>query len=368
MKTKKIVIDATAFSSQKAYGFQEYLFNLLEYFYVNNNEFKCRELYIICDTKEEKSFSKYSNFFIIKSYKCDSYFKRFLLLENIHKKLNLCKNDIILYTANYGSLSKKTKQIVVVHDTLFLHKEMFLNNWHTFLFRIQRKFYFMFSLKNADFVIAISDFTKKEILHNYKIPENKVIRIYNYFNFNKFLGVAEYGLIKNPFFLAVSSSAYHKNIKLILDSFYEYSKKSNSKNQLVIVGNMNNFINKYISSFPSEVQDKILILKHLQSSQLSYLYQNAECYISASRYEGLGMPIVEAMYFNLKLLIFDTEIHREVTSNIGLFFSKKDELVRILKDLDRLENILDYTNIISAKYSDISTSKKYIELLNQISN
>ena len=48
---------------------------------------------------------------------------------------------------------------------------------------------------------------------------------------------------------------------------------------------------------------------------------NSVAYISTSLFEGLGMPIVEAMYFDKNVTLSDIDFHREISYNKGYYFN-----------------------------------------------
>lgn len=78
-------------------------------------------------------------------------------------RFGLNKKDVILFTGNYSALFKRTNHVLVIHDLLFKHKTWLSNR----LMRWQREFYLPISIKKADKVICISQFTEKEVLHFY---------------------------------------------------------------------------------------------------------------------------------------------------------------------------------------------------------
>jgi len=55
-------------------------------------------------------------------------------------------------------------------------------------------------------------------------------------------------------------------------------------------------------------------------ARLSQLYQQARCLVYPSRYEGFGLPVVEAMRLACPVIAADTPVSREVSMGEALFF------------------------------------------------
>ena len=91
-------------------------------------------------------------------------------------------------------------------------------------------------------------------------------------------------------------------------------------------------------------------------------------YISATFFEGLGMPIVEAMYFNAPVALSDLDVCKEVSSNHGIYFNPGsfDELASVMLNFTDKEIKADTQTMILEKYSSRNTSQKYIDLLNKL--
>ena len=59
-------------------------------------------------------------------------------------------------------------------------------------------------------------------------------------------------------------------------------------------------------------------------SELQYIYQKMDALIFASRAEGFGLPIVEALSQNRKVIASDIPVHREVAGDLVSYFDAND--------------------------------------------
>ena len=103
--------------------------------------------------------------------------------------------------------------------------------------------------------------------------------------------------------------------------------------------------------------------------QLASLYKKASAYVSASLYEGLGMPVVEAMYFGLPVILSDTLIHREVSFNEGVY-CKCDDVADFCNGLEisvcNRSSVPDVKERIRSRYSEENTAFRYIREFNSL--
>jgi len=364
MINKLLVIDALVYKKNKAFGYQEYLFNLLDYFFENRHQLKFEEIIILCEYSQMDDFSKYKQLFTINGFKVSNTLSRLIMQMFIPYLLHLKKNDVILFTGNYSSLIKKTKHVLVVHDLLYLRKKLFPN----FKMRLQRKIYIPKSISLADIVIAISDFTKMDIIRNIKASSNKpVYKIYNYFNFKKYSTAFESRVFNFKYFLCVSSSLYHKNLITIIKAFEKYCF-FHIEVDLSIVGSLGKGdVFLYYKKLSERVKQRIHFYSNISNTDLAQLYMNCEAYISASYFEGLGMPVVEAMFFNVPLILSDLEVFHEITIGNASFFNPNsyEDLFKILDGKNGKEPI-NTKPLVLKYFSQRNTSQKYIDLLNSL--
>lgn len=356
----RLVIELLSLEKNKAFGFQEYVLNLLNYFYRHSEELLYDRIIIWCKSSSLDLFSRFNDRFEIVGFKYTSYLKRHWLQTYLPIKYKLSGSDLLFTPGNYSGIIKRCPELLTIHDLLYKHKEWIPSQ----IMRWQRELLMPISIRKADKIVAISNFTKSEVEYYYPIVIGKTEVIYNAFDFGKF--DEEYSTdITGSYFLAISNNADYKNQKTILKAFQKYCE-SNGENRLVFIGHLkeDSEVGGLFAQLPAPIKDRIIWKSNVSNAELGAIYRGASCFISASKFEGLGMPIVEAMSFGLPVLLSDIPPHREVSMNKGVYFESTDAASLSEKMLCVNSNTRAFDKEIKEMFSDNNTSARYIRLIN----
>lgn len=358
----RFVIELLGLEKGKAYGFHEYVFNLINYFYVHRVDIRYSSIVIWCKESEKELFSQFQDKFEIKGFNYSSYVKKHLLQTYLPIKYKLSSEDLLFSPGNISGIVKSCTEILTIHDLLFKRRDWLPSRF----MRWQRELLIPISIRKADKIVAISEFTKNDIEQYYPTSRGKIEVIYNSFNFKKYDG-NESSKIGAPYFLAISTNADYKNQKTILAAYMEYCSKGGKK-KLVIVGKLTEGTEAYkvYHVLTENVKMNIVWMSGISNAELGNLYRDASCFISASKFEGLGMPVVEAMSFGLPVLLSDIPPHREVSMNKGEYFEPTDVDGLAEKMLSMSFEKHSYRDEIREKFSEENTSGKYVELINRL--
>lgn len=159
------------------------------------------------------------------------------------------------------------------------------------------------SVEHADFVLPSSNCVRDVFISN-GWPERKIITVPLGVDWDRFSSAhpMEISGLNKFTFLNVSIPHYRKNIDLILDSYYSAFSESDDVS-LIIKSSFDRPKNKFecdLSKIIEEVgkkhKNKILPKVHLVIDKLKNieeLYKRSDCVISASSFEGFGLPMLE---------------------------------------------------------------------------
>jgi len=236
---------------------------------------------------------------------------------------------------------KSGTTIVTIHDLAFKRFPQYIEkkNLAFLTGHIPR------TLARADRIIAVSEFTKKELLKFYSIPENKIEVIHEGIdeNFKKIDNAGRLTEIRNKyklperFFLWVGTLEPRKNISGLLDAFSDFKKIDKSNCRLVMVGkwgwNYHGFMDKIKKMI---MREDVILTEYVSDEDLPAIYNLAEAFIFPSIYEGFGLPPLEAMACGVPVIT--TQALNEVVGEAAVKVSERnlEEIVRAMKDI--LEN------------------------------
>ncbi|MBK9727005.1 MAG: glycosyltransferase family 4 protein [Saprospiraceae bacterium] len=225
----------------------------------------------------------------------------------IPKALKKHKVDLFLSLDGFASLSTKVPQYVVVHDLAYIH---FPNHIPFFV----RKYYQKFvprQIEIAKHLFAVSKATKEDIVAQFKIPENKISIAYNGvrsefkpINMEDSINIKhKYSNGKN-YFLYVGAIHPRKNIVNLVKAFNLFKKSSGSDFILMIVGRKAwQFENVEIEINQSLYKEDILLYPYMETKTLADITASCFAAINPSFLEGFGVPILEALYCDVPVLV-----------------------------------------------------------------
>ena len=152
--------------------------------------------------------------------------------------------------------------------------------------------------------------------------------------------IARFGLDKRPFVLAVSSLNRHKNFDLVVAAMRLMGDVSFD---VVVAGGTDPAV---YGSSASPLPAFVKYVGYVSDAELKGLFRHAACFVHPSRYEGFGLPPVEAMTLGCPVIAANLPAVREACGDAAVYVSPDDPaelvamLVRIIGDSafrDRIE-------------------------------
>lgn len=320
--------------------------------------------------KERFDFARNEDLIIIKNInnsKQRNYVEQFVLPKLIYEKY---PDAIIHYPDTMAPILSKNKVIITIHDLAFKT----LKNEFTLKTRLWKNFITDLSVKKADKIIAITNFTKSEIEKYYPYAKEKITVIYNGFNDFSKEPINEKNLrnifseiISNPYILTVSTISPRKNIDGLIKAFNLL--KEQIPHNLIIAGK-NGWNYEYVFRLVDELKlnDRVWFTGAVTDDELKLLYKNASLFVYPSYYEGFGLPPLEAMACGCPTIVLNESSLPEVVGKGALlvYSSDEDELSKKIKFLlynDIYRNYIINEGLDNVKrFSWIETAKKIIEI------
>jgi glycosyltransferase involved in cell wall biosynthesis len=201
-----------------------------------------------------------------------------------------------------GPFKKCCKEIVTIHDVLFLDFPQFF----PILYRIKNGTLFRFAAKRADILLTVSEYSRNAISKHFAIDKDFICVTPNAVlpceGVCENTGICEKdGLDK--FLLSVGRVEPRKNFLSLLRAFVELSLYQEGY-KLVFVGVPDlqyKEFNRYYESLPQKIKDCVLFFK-ASFAELVELYKKTSLFVFPSYAEGFGVPPIEAIEYGAPIL------------------------------------------------------------------
>ena len=195
------------------------------------------------------------------------------------------------------------KSVVTIHDLIFMRCPEYYNPVDVAIY----KWKFRNAIRQANRIIAISECTRRDIMELGEIDDSRINVVYQSCDTRFHLQVspeqkqdvrARYSLPKR-YVLFVGTIEERKNALLAAQALPYLSDEIH----LVLVGRQTAYA-KTITSFARQngLANRIHMLSGVPTSDLYAIYQQAECFVYPSRYEGFGIPVIEAIQSRLPVI------------------------------------------------------------------
>ena len=129
--------------------------------------------------------------------------------------------------------------------------------------------------------------------------------------------------IKNKVsFLMVGTIEPRKGHQQALEAFEILWNKGHDI-QLVIVGKYGWGSEEVIKNIKNKLKTerKIYYFEQVNDSNLALIYESSSCLLQLSKAEGFGLPLIEAAYYEIPLLLRDIPVFREIAGDNAFYFS-----------------------------------------------
>jgi glycosyltransferase involved in cell wall biosynthesis len=167
------------------------------------------------------------------------------------------------------------------------------------------------TLERSNKIIAVSDFTRRELLKYYKIKENKIRVIHNGVDISKFSPPKnkdkvkkELGFVDNDVnILSVGRLYARKGLFTLIESMSIVAKKfGNAK--LIVSGKGQSSEMKKLINYAKKlgVRENIVFTGYFPDEKLPKLYQASDIFAFSTFYENLPFAVLEAMSSRLPVV------------------------------------------------------------------
>lgn len=234
------------------------------------------------------------------------------------------------------AIPKTVKTVVTVHDLIPLRFQDHLTDSQLKRFRS-----WVDACRQADHLIAVSDYTKREIVELLKYPEDRISVVPNgvdhptaNFHVSDRISSAIAAAGRRFLIGSLGSVLGRKNLAILPEALGRFEQLAGSKVCLVRAG----------SRLPASIVESIHLttgpeslveLGFLADDELDGFYEVCDVIAVPSRYEGFGLPVLEAMARATPVVAANASSLPEVGGDAAVYFDPESpmELARALAGL-----------------------------------
>jgi glycosyltransferase involved in cell wall biosynthesis len=206
--------------------------------------------------------------------------------------------QVVYCTAESYVPTKKARLAVTLHDAAYLEQGAHLSDLNFQKQRLKWKFLYRKVVRHADLFHTVSHFSAERLTHFLPETRNRIRVVHNAVTPHFFEPVTaagsaylhSAGLSQRPFVLVPGGLHFRKNAELILAA-WPLLESMHPELTLAIVNHSNPDYRERAKAFGDSVQ----VLGFVSDDALRALYSAAQVVWFPSRYEGFGLPVVEAM-------------------------------------------------------------------------
>ncbi len=225
--------------------------------------------------------------------------------------------------------------------------------------------------RSPDRIIFISKFARKEFLEYFPEFEGKSHVVYH--GVSDFWKPVEKEIvkkhlkklgIKRPYILYAGDTDERKNVERLLEAV------SRIKDILLVMsgGKLKKHQVDIVKSL--KLESKVLHVGYVSREVLRSLYNGALLFVFPSRYEGFGLPLLEAMKCETPVVASNIEIFKEIAD--GAMYpvdplsseSIEEGIKKVISDQDLRATLIERGKVVSGRFTWSETAKKTYEVYN----
>ena len=202
---------------------------------------------------------------------------------------------------------------------------------------------FLEAKDKVDLFLTVSKFSRDRLLKAYDIPHRKVWVLPHALPSNRTKPKSQKGTKKNLHFLYPANFWEHKNHKTLLIAYKSYCRKVEKPWKLVLTGHSDaNNSRKFIALIETLNLGEFVKFKgFLEGEEYQQVWADAGALVFPSNYEGFGLPLLEAMEWDIPIIAADLPSLREVAASAAYYIDQHspDAIAIGLQEIFENENL-----------------------------
>ena len=237
------------------------------------------------------------------------------------------KRNNTLFFCNLPPFVQCEQTVLYAHNPLFIQSPAFVRG-KSVMFNLKKFFYYYWIklfARNVDVVACQTEAVYKTLWENLHVKSE----LYPFYRV-----ASPLHLVKKYDFCYVGSNAPHKNNKLLLKAVEELSNRyvfslvmtiEHTPDNMELIDNIDRINNRFS-------RDIIINKGLIPANEVAEIYAASKAMVFPSLAETLGLPLIEALQYGLKVLSSDLPFTHQVVENPIVFNPESvDEIVQVME-------------------------------------
>jgi glycosyltransferase involved in cell wall biosynthesis len=235
--------------------------------------------------------------------------------------------DIVYCTAESYVPTRRKRLVVTVHDAAIFETGAHRPDWRLFKQRMKWRILYSLLARRADLLHTVSYYSAERLAHYFPAIRSRLRVVYNAAPERFFEPVSPEGeqylermkLNDTPYILVPGGLQFRKNAEAVLNSLKPLRSRLPG-HLLVIAGHSER---RYVER-ARELGPGIVLTGFVDDEALCSLYHGARVVWFPSRYEGFGVPILEAMACGTPVVASNCTAIPEIARNAAILIDPDD--------------------------------------------
>ncbi len=264
---------------------------------------------------------------------------------SVRRALKKHRIDVFLSPDNFMSLSTDVRTVLVTHDLAHVHYPRQVS-----LF--QRLYYQFFTKRfnqRASRIVAVSEFTKADLVKQYGIAPAKISvsgngcrEMFSPLQMAEKMDARDAFSEGKPYFYYIGAVHPRKNVHRLIAAFDQFKTTTGASHKLLIAGRFAWQAGEVKSAFEvAKHQSDIRFLGYVTDADSSQLMGAAAALVYVSLFEGFGVPLLEAMHAEVPIVTSNVSSLPEVAGEAALLVAptKVEEIAEAMRRISEDEHL-----------------------------
>ncbi len=224
--------------------------------------------------------------------------------------------DVLFVPAHVLPVVLPRRAVTTLHDVGFLT----VPDAYSWGERLYHRLAARFAVRRAARLLTVSEFSRGELVRLLGVEESDVAVTPISYDAKRFRASVVPTADAEPYFLFIGRLERKKNLPVLLEAFSEYVRAGGSA-RLKLAGKRGLGADEVLDNLSDEVLERVDELGYVAAKDLPALYASALAFVFPSRYEGFGIPVLEAFACGVPVIASDATSIPEVAGDAALLVS-----------------------------------------------